>query len=610
MLADIVRLKPKPPEPTLDHPHVQIEWVWERFLSRYRNKKTREAGRARLAAYKRFLNEANGNDERLKTDPRFYLAVHWDHFAVYNAEIFWRAAGYSTATIHSYVKGLKNVVDFAAAGGYTSVTEFSYPQIKVERATKTRDAYSEEEMNLVRKIISESTKKAQRIAKGYERSGAGKDPRGFTGRGDKIPGKGWTHWDNMVWYFENVMDCKAITKSRNSSGKVKKGQGRFFWAAREYHGGIEAVWQRLGVVPYIGSDLVIPLAMKLAWETGLNPNSILNLKRDCYQEVHGLSGLPFIRYYKERSTGEKELQLALFDGKDEAELHLLPKQSEIIRRTIELLLKLTEPLVDKALPDDKDFLLLFQTLHENGPNISENRVMRVNKGALQAWSEAARRNLKKTTGDTLEILNLARFRATKITQMVRDGHDFFHVQAIAGHASVRTTARYLATYQLEPKARREVAATLVQIQRNAREYNDSPKPYAMSAGKYNSEFIYKGVLSDCKNPFDPPKSVRGLSSYQAGQSCSYWNMCLLCPNVIITRRHLPLLVGYANEIRSSIKNHNLIQVPNNVHYQKVLAVLSEIFREFSEEDLKWATDASEGGDVFTDGVTYHGVEDE
>lgn len=613
MPANIRRLRSTPPQPTFEQPHRQIEWIWERFLCRYKSPKTREGGRARLAAYKRFLSEAGGNDERLKADPRFYLSVHWDYFAICNAEKYWRSVGYSTATIHSYVKGLKNVIDFAAAQGYTSVTEFIYPQIKVERATKTREAYSDEEINSVRKIISEATKKAQRIARGYKRTGIGSDPR-WKKSGTADAGLSsevrWSNWENMVWFFENVMDCKALQELEMIRRKIKTVQRHFFLAARQYHGGIDAVWERLGVEPYIESDLIIPLAMKLAWETGLNPNSILNLRRDCYQEQHGLTGLPFIRYHKERSGGEKELQLALFAGKDEAEHHLLPKQSEIIRRTIELILKLTEPLVGKALPKDRHFLLLFETFSGQGAGISEEGVMRVNKGALQCWSKAVRRKLEKTSGDILEILNLARFRTTKITQMVREGHDFFRVQAIAGHASVRTTARYLATYQLEPEARREVAKTLVQIQRNAREYNDAPKPYAASAGQFEPGFIYKGVLSDCKNPYEPPKSVRRLSTYRAGESCSYWNMCLLCPNVIITRKHLPLLVSYAGEINASVKNHNLTQVPNNAHYQKVLAVISEIFREFPDEDIKWANEIAESGDIFADGVTYHGVRDE
>lgn len=86
-------------------------------------------------------------------------------------------------------------------------------------------------------------------------------------------------------------------------------------------------------------------------------------------------------------------------------------------------------------------------------------------------------------------------------------------------------------------------------------------------------------------------------------------MCLLCPNVLITRKHLPLLAAYAKEIELSITGNNLNHVPNAQHYQKAAAVLEGIFKEFGEEDVAWAEQVAECADDFVDGVTYRGVQE-
>ncbi len=57
----------------------------------------------------------------------------------------------------------------------------------------------------------------------------------------------------------------------------------------------------------------MPLLVELMSETGLNMESALSLKRDCFNEAHPLTGLPFLEYEKPRSGGEKELHVALYD---------------------------------------------------------------------------------------------------------------------------------------------------------------------------------------------------------------------------------------------------------------------------------------------------------
>jgi len=606
-MRNVSRLSPKPPEPTRENPYAQLDWVWERYCRRYENKATRATHYAFLSAYKKFLAKAHGFDDRLREDPRFHLSVHWDQFVLYNAEKYWRSKGLSSYTVIGYLRVLRAVAHFAAATGLTSVRDFFEPETGIgQRETKIRESYEDKELEMLRREITEATKYAMRILAGYKSTGAGKDP----GVGKKIvnnrTGRGWACWDNIVWYFENVLNCRPFL----SVTANKSRHAQFITAACNHYDGMSGVWRRLGVTPVIDSNLIFPLVLKLAMETGLNRDAILGLKRDCYRNSHPLTGLPYVRYYKERSKGEMELHVVLFDGHNQADFHLLPKQSEIIRRTMELILQLTEPLVCRASEEDKNYLLLVERNSHGPERVKHSDVFLMKPGSLQSASIRLRNKLMKAGYSNIpEYLNIGRFRPTIITKMVREGYDFFRVQAAVGHTSARTTQRYLSTLKLAPQAQREVSATLVQIHRNMSEIERDPKPYATAATQHQEGVIYKGVLCDCKNVFDPPDAVRRLPIFKEGQACTYWNMCLLCPNVLITRKHLPLLATYAKEIELSIEGNNLNHVPNAPHYHKVAAVLEGVFKEFTEEDVEWAKQIAKCSDDFIDGVTYRGVQE-
>jgi integrase len=387
-------------------------------------------------------------------------------------------------------------------------------------------------------------------------------------------------------------------------------QHKSFCNAAQYHGGLAKIWRRLGVAPLVGSKVVAPLALKLAWETGLNPESVLSLKRDCFQASHQLTGQPYLSYYKERSTGDKQLHLTLLDTKNPRrpqpeDLQMMPKQSAVIRRTIDLIKSLTERLRPHAAEEDREFLFLFQPFKHAKPL---GRAIRITNGRVRGWAANVKDSVAMTGARQFNI-NLARFRPTKITQMVRDGYDFFHVQAVAGHSQAKTTAHYLAKHQLNPQAQREVSQTLARIHENRVEIERVPKPYANAETLANVDVTYKGIMCDCKDVYDPPDWVKRLPHFRPGRACTFWNMCLFCPNVLITRKHLPLLVSYAKEIEVALEHNSLRQAPNGAQYQKIQSLLGRIFdEEFDDEAVAWAKEVAENADYHLDAVTYRGVE--
>lgn len=611
-MTDPIISELKPPVPTLEKPLIQIDWVWNRFLRFYTNPKTLETYGSILNSYKQFIKEYAGYDDRLKNDPRFYLFVHWDQSALYNAEMYWREIGHKSKTLSSSIGCLTRVMNFAAAEKLTSVREFFPPRIKAVRETRAIEAYTDEKLNIIRQIVREGVGHAKRVAAGYVRTGSGEDPRHSkqldSGKHSYCK---WEDWKNVVWYFENVMNCDP------KLAHWKKGQPYYPAIAVKYHGGIQKIFRKLGVSALIGFDIISPLIVKLAMETGLNPQSIYNLKRDCFQEEHQFSGLPCLKYYKERSKGEKELHLPLLDREAESSellhenteifLPLLPKQSEIVSKTVKLIIKLTEPLVDFADEEDKKYLLLYES-GRNCKGGKSKRVTRCSRMAVNRWCRNELKRFKKEVEDVdLFCFNLVRFRTTKITQMVREGYDFFRIQSVAGHSNILTTANYISENQIKPYAEKELYRVITKIHSNKIEYEQNPLPIAVSGTQHQPGVVYKGVMSNCKNVYDPPDSVKKLPTYKSGQTCTYWNMCLLCQNIIITLEHLPAIVSYANEIDDAFKSGNLLKVPNTAHYKKIQDVLREVFEECSDKHLAWAKEIAKCSDIYLDGVVYRGV---
>lgn len=608
MPSKVARIQRKPPEPTKADPYVQLDWLCERFVRRYDNEATKKHARQSVKAFKNFLGCEAGYDERLLDDPRFYLSIHCDSFVLYNVEQYWRAQGHTSHSRASRVGILQRLFHFAAAENLTPTTVFFYPRIgRTKRETSLWEAYETKELELIWNEFRPVFDYARRIAAGYKRTDVGADPRryktseeacgGSTTEGLKSGPTRWS-WEGFVWYFENELHCKPVLANLQTNRKHWK----FFNAACKYYGSIKEVWRLLGVTPLVDIDLILPLAMKLCWETGLNAESLLSLRRDCLQESHPLTGQPYLRYYKERSTGEKHLHLHLLDPPGYSQIPLLRRQSAVVRQTIELILKLTAPLVGEAKQDDKDLLLIYQA--------RITKVIRLRSQNISRWAKPLLRKLKEEGNEHVPIhLNLVRFRPSRITQMAREGRDFFEIQAVAGHANAYTTFEYLSERQIAPKARREVSTVLRRIHENREEFEHDPKNYATAETQGRGDVVYKGLFCDCKNVYDPPQSVRGLPSYREGQPCTYFNMCLTCPNIIITKKHLPTLLNYKSEIEESVEGNNLANVPNASHYETSLAVLDGILLEFDEADVTWAREIAECADILLDPVTHRAVDE-
>jgi integrase len=600
---------PMPP-PTLENPYAQVDWIFNEKMSLYENKDTKDNYRLGLTFYKRFLRETNNYNPLLDVDPRFYIKNEWDVMALHKVKQWIDATNiegtedYLTSyTLTSGISGIRTTMEYAYEHSYINRAVINVVMPVAVRETLGRTAYSNEEYTSIFNAISPMIQFSRGVMRPYRITGKGRDPRNVEKKGTdpniKKLGQGWTCWvktlsgeahvpcdDNIRWYFENVMHCIPLSATSENKKKHK----RFFSSATNIHGGLNRLYRRWGVSSLIDQHVVMPFVVKLVSETGLNVESLLSLKRDCFKEAHQLTGLPYLEYVKPRSGGEKELHTILYDKAEDGEFMALgQRQSQIISKTVKTILKLTEPLVTLASEENRNYLFLYQPSSGN----MFGKVNVVNPSVISSWAGGIVKeyDLRGSNGKPL-VFTLSRFRPTKFTEMVTQGYDIFDIMAVAGHKSITTTLTYIDRLKSTTDFHRKIQRELTIIKENKRAYERKPLPIANTVDANPGEFIFKAPVCHCKNPYNPPDVVKNSKSYHEGDACTFWNMCLQCENVLITEMNLPKLFAYQNEIKRALNNVNEIPRQGEL-YKKILTILDEILSPdmlFQQKTLDWAAE--------------------
>ncbi|USU18814.1 hypothetical protein [Paraburkholderia fungorum] len=374
------------------------------------------------------------------------------------------------------------------------------------------------------------------------------------GRNPRFKPMDFSDPDNMVWFFENVMDCKPLP-----SKKLGRKSSVLAGAVRMKYGDVESWYRSMGTTLYVDHGVVIPLLYKLASETGLNAESLLTLQRDCFVKDDALTGQNYIVYWKLRSNGEKRFPLSVLDEADaDADViedsqdgdhpvkfvrQLSIKQSIVVEKTVRKILALTAPLAVRADAHSANLLFLYEL--RGGGQIGT--VGPLTADAVSKWSRnfffrGEKRDIRKSN----LVVNISRFRPTLVTDMVKRGFDIYDISALLGHRSVLTTAEYLDKHGLEPQFEIEMRSQLEQIRKNHREIQEAAGQ-RRKASHVIRVYPTSG-LCGCRDPFNPPERIRRATNYQEGQSCGYYSMCLTCKHIVITDQFLPRLFKHLYEL--------------------------------------------------------------
>lgn len=620
LISNDIQEHGKLPEPTLDSPLAQVKWIFDRIISI----KTKTSTRRNYITGRNFFLK---HLQAIGFNAPYYLKQEWDAWALlrFRQELDRRVQDeeikYTTYTLVGLFSAIRFVMRYAAMHGLAACNamhEVCYEGGSAE--TNTNTAYPDGELTQILDAIGCELETSRRILNGYvaQANGLGRDPR-ITVRGGKEKGFGFKVEANMRWYFENVLNCVPVEYDEEG----KRLHNTFLNNATNVHGGLTELYRSWGVSKYFDLDMLMPHIINLAYLTGLNPGPLAALMVDSYGESHPATGKPYLRYVKDKVSKELELYLELLDKSgesstfDDSVLHktterfLPPQQARQIAKTIEILRRATEPLRNR-LPFGHPLKHRLCIYVSRGRR-TFGQIRGISSEETSRWCAqlVERYGLIGEDGNSLRF-NLTRFRSTRLTELALQGRDLLEIKLIASHKNIRTTINYLARKKLEVEARKVVRDALTTIHSNRHEFDD-PEICTGSRTKGSTEqpvHLYRGLLSDCKNPFDPPKRVRASKSYVPGHSCSKFNMCIFCKNVVIFRRNLPMLVAYLDQINAAM-DANVHSLPNAGFYEDTKAVIENLLdpeqSEFSEEDILWAKQEAANLNPLLDNAVYRGV---
>ncbi|AWB33084.1 site-specific integrase [Orrella marina] len=592
----------RPPNPSKEAPFAQLEWIFNKRKDRMANESTKENYKVAKAFYLQHIELTEGRKP-------YFLAEKWDEFALIRLKkelqdrIDVGNLKASSYTLTGHFSAVRQVMNEALA--YNLLRTRVIHPINWGSTFSETDAhasYSDKELSQILAAVAEELRFTYKVVAGYTKQSRdeGRDPRLKPKLGRKS-GYGFGVEANMRWYFENVLNCEPIV----GIGKNKKQHARFLKAATDEHGGLHNLYRSWGVAASIDENLVIPLAVNLQYLTGLNPSSLLSLKTDCFRDEHPATGMPYLLFEKNRSNGEKEMHLPLLDKREERGLKR--KQTLQVKRVISTLLTLTKSLRN-GLPEGDPLRGLLFIYCSTGPN-AFNQTLPLNERKTHAWCKrmVEKYDLRNDNGDPLNF-NFVRFRSTKLTEMALEGRDLFEIQQVARHKSITQTVRYIATNRLDAPARKVVSDALERIRTNQEEIAASAS--SPPTGKHQPIHLFKGLVADCKNVFDPPERVKRAVDYVPGQACTRFNLCLFCRNVVVLKEHLPTLAAYRAQIMASQAN-NVQNLPHAHIYNQTLSILDNLLdpnvSQFTPDEIEWAMNMATSIDMVVDPLLYRGT---
>lgn len=602
-----------PPEPTADDPFVQVKWI---FAQRAASVPTQD-GKANydqaLKHHLIFLEETFGR--RPATLKELWSITTLIEFKS------WVSSPQCTLRSHSrvgVVSCLRNCLQEAVE--LECIAEFADTKMPAAwRETPAHKAYSARELYEVLEVIRAEHAFTLTVLRGYTPTGKGRHPadmppRGQRGSRPSTQGYGWKVLENMQWYFENVLNCVPV-RGGTPEGKEHR---KFLHKASILHGGVRELYRSWGVTACVDEHVIAPLVIQLGYLTGLNPYSLITLKVDCLGK-HALLQTTYLSYRKMRSSGDKRLLLDLLNGvrgtlefgdyvEDRAVLHR--EQAVLIERCIERILRATEAFRRRAPAHLAEFLFIYES--SGRPTAGQVLLFDLKKVSKWCRKKVVEKNLRADDGTRLAF-NLVRFRPTRLTEMARQGKDYFEIQMYAGHEQLETTIGYIEEHMFASLADKETSSRLQKIWQNKREYE------AQQESKEKSRKViaiepYETLMCKCKNVYDPPKWVRELPTYREGEGCGQHNICLFCDNILLTVDDLPYIAYYRGQVQRALSPQSTTSVPNRKLYQKTLNILDQIFdpetSDFTPEQIERAIEMSLDVDLVIDSLVYVATEED
>lgn len=461
---------------------------------------------------------------------------------------------------------------------------YAAPGFDVVRETDKCLPYSPAERNRISEAVQASIARTHSLLQPYVRSGVGEDPYDEHGKSKR----GLVPLEAARWIFENKFDCVPINFVRHD--KIDKYHKYFKYALLKSRLSIYEVYESWGYLYGRPSRILAPYIARLAQVTGLNAESIASLEIDDFVTSHPLSQRPCLRYWKERSTGEKEYHLDVF----KADISwLTSSQAKEIKKIFDDVIYLTSEFRGSADPSISNHLFIYQVA--SGPNGGEIKSLSGSNKSLSTILKAfaVNNNLLTDAGEPLS-LTPSRFRPSFVSELIEQGVSVREIQVILGHENIDMTLRYLDRLDFNRVAREKLDVALRKI--HAETISD--KPVAPVVDVLAREgVIFKTPTGGCRNILNPPDFIKKLRGYVPGKPCSLYNKCLSCENSILTKSDLPELFAMQRDYMHILHVNRVADTPYGSVVLENLAILKSILTpessDFSTAELEEAERLSE-----------------
>ncbi|MDX2276173.1 MAG: hypothetical protein NW206_12050 [Hyphomonadaceae bacterium] len=266
---------------------------------------------------------------------------------------------------------------------------------------------------------------------------------------------------------------------------------------------------------YPDSRVLIPFVIVIAAQTFGNPDAVLGFARDCASEHPLFDNRVILAWRKGRAS---KLQRRSF----------LKDKSLSPPRLIEQVLEMTAPLTRLVRRSDRGKLFLYASIQGGRHFGTLNR----NTALQQVERFVADNDLKGADGRPLK-LNLAMLRTTGLSRAhAALGYDLVKTQALANHASLDTTRRYVDRPLAREGQARELArlqgAFVTWVRGDADEVTRTLHVSSAAAADIATGRNATASGFVCRDP------LAGAGPEQApGRLCTAWLGCFTCPNAVI-----------------------------------------------------------------------------
>lgn len=493
----------------------------------------------------------------------------------------------STAVANTHMSAARKMLERATEIKDLGLHSF-YPALgfDVARETDLYSPYSPGERSRISEVIQAAIAHTHALAQPYVCTGIGQDPYDEHGK-VKV---GIATLETARWIFENKLGCVPINFANLD---VNDKYHKYFRNVLNTSSlSIYDIYESWGVLYDRSSKVLAPYIARLAQVTGLNADSIATLQLDDFVPVHPLSQRPCLRYWKERSTGEKEYDLDIF----KAEISwLTTSQAKEIKKIIDDVVLITSEFRADADPSIQDDLFIYKSSSRAtwGAIKSLSQQSSILNISLKSFAEKSK--LLTDSGEPLS-LSPSRFRPSFVSELVEQGVSVREIQMLLGHENIETTLKYLDRLDLNRVAREKLDVALREI--HSETITDKPVTAVPDINNGNDDnIIFKTPLGGCKNIFNPPDFIKKLRSYIPGKPCSLYNKCLACENNMITKSDLPVLFAMRRDYLHILHTNRVADTPYGYVVLENLNLLENILdseiSDFPKEELEEAERLSE-----------------